>query len=170
MKTVYGVSQYNHGHEYRWIFDRDTLIKELETNNIMDISGGDISFPIGGSNSSSTWFTELNSLSSVQTFLTGEAEGPDLEDPTLIDIAEYLLTVDTDFGSCTERFLKQLHLNKESLTQYDDDKHHYKSAKSVIEKLKEAGYTEFDYDDPFYGRNRDMRYSELCSLYRKVVA
>nr|WP_297765848.1 hypothetical protein [uncultured Butyrivibrio sp.] len=170
MKTVYGVSQYNHGHEYRWIFDRDTLKKELETSDIMGMSGEDISFPIGGSNSSSTWFAELNTLSSVQAFLTGEAEGPDLEDPTLVDIAEYLLTVDTDFGSCTKFFLDKLCLNQEKLTQYDDDEHHRECAKAMIDKLKKAGYTEFDYDDPFYGRDGNMRYSELCSLYRKVVA
>lgn len=43
----------------------------------------------------------------------------------------------------------------------------YEEAKEMIDNLKEMGYPNFDYDNPFYGDNRDMRLSELRELYEK---
>ena len=168
-KKIFGVSQYCHGHEYRWIFDEKTLKEELKTDDVLSCSGEDIGFPIGGSNSSATWITELEGLSGAKTFLTAAGDGPDSEDPMLVDIAEYLLTVDTGDGSCTKEYLDKLGLKAEDLTQYDDDYSHQKKAESMIKDLKAAGYEDFDYDNPFYGENSDMTFYDLNDLHEEVV-
>ena len=166
----YGISQYCHGHEYRWIFTEDAIRDAgFQVVNILDLDGEDIHWPIGGSNSSATWMQELKDDDEVKAFLTGEADGPDLEDPMLVDIAEYLLTVDTDYGSCTQDYLDKFGLKAEDLTQYDDCSKRQATAESMIKDLKAAGYEDFDYEKPFYGKNEEMTYSELEELHTQVV-
>ncbi len=82
----YGVTQYNHGHEYRWIFDGKTISKMLNVSEdkiVDDLNGEDIGFPIGGSNSSATWFCPIESDEDAKAFLMAAGDGPDLEDPIL---------------------------------------------------------------------------------------
>ena len=40
----------------------------------------------------------------------------------------------------------------------------------MIKDLKASGYEDFDYNNPFYGENRDMTFDELCDLYEEVVS
>ena len=104
----FGVTQMSHGHEYRWIYDGATLVEELNLvseDEIEKQSDSELFFPIGGSNCSATWILELDSDEKARSFLTDGGDGPDSEDPVLVDIAEYMLTISTDDGSCTQMFL-----------------------------------------------------------------
>lgn len=173
--NYYGVAQMDYGHEYRWIFDRDSLAREFEKYKInVDVDKldyVDICFPIGGSNSSSTLFCPLDTEEDAIEFLKKIAEGPDLDDPELTDIAEYSLTIDTDdeeFGACTRKILDKFNINADDLEQLDDECKHYENSVKMINALKEAGYKDFDYDDPFYGENGSMTYYELCDLYEEI--
>lgn len=172
--NYYGVSQSCHGHEYRWIFDEQTLINNgVDFSTFEDGEYVDILYPIGGSNSSATCFQKLADDEEIESFLKGEADGPDVSDPMLVDIAEYLLTVDTDYDSCTQEFLDKFNLKKEDLSQYDDYYHHRSESERMIAEIatdKDLIDNEIDFDDPFYGRSREMRYSELCDLYDQFVA
>lgn len=166
----FGVSQMCHGHEYRWIFDGETLVKELKLNNedeIEDCDGNELLFPIGGSNSSCTWISELKTDKETKGFIISEGDGPDSDDPILVDIAEYLLTISTDDGSCTQMFLDKFEL--EARTDWDYNAGTKDKVRQLIEGLKEAGYEDFDYENPFYGDNCDMRLSELEEIYDEVT-
>ena len=168
--SYFGVSQMNHGHEYRWIYDGETLVKELDLlseDEILEQSDSVLYFPIGGSNCSATWIEELDTDEKARSFLVSSGDGPDSADPMLVDIAEYLLTISVEDGSCTQKFLDKFGL--EAYTACDDGYGTMEKSKKMIEALKEAGYEEFDYDDPFYGENRDMTFRELCDLYKKVT-
>lgn len=165
----YGVSQMNRGHEYRWIFDDKTLKSRLGTDDVLSMSGENIRFPLEGSDVSATWIQALPDLVTANGFLTAKGDGPDSSDPELIDIAEYLLTVEVDSDSCTKSFLDVLGLDQGSLTQYDDEYGHYNRARAMISDLQKAGYVGIDYAHPFYGDNSDMRYSELCDIFEKEV-
>ena len=168
--SYFGVSQMNHGHEYRWIYDGETLVKELDLlseDEILEQSGSVLFFPIGGSNCSVTCIDKLQTDEEAKAFLTAGGDGPDSEDPMLVDIAEYLLTISVEDGSCTQKFLNKFGL--EAYTACDDEHGHMEKAEKMIEALKEAGYKDFDYDDSFYGENRDMTFRELCDLYKKVT-
>ena len=95
----------------------------------------------------------------------------------LVDIAEYLMTVDTDCDSCTQEFLEKFGLNREDLTQYDDCYSHRSESERMIaemlqyeENLPElSNYYAIDRDNPFYGESRDVRYSELCEMYKEFL-
>ena len=165
----YGVSQMNRGHEYRWIFDDKTLKSRLGTDDVLSMSGENIRFPLEGSDVSATWIQALPDLVTANDFLTARGDGPDSSDPELIDIAEYLLTVEVDSDSCTKSFLDVLGLDQGSLTQYDDEYGHHNRARAMISDLQKAGYVGIDYANPFYGDNSDMRYSELCDIFEKEI-
>lgn len=161
----YGVSQSCHGHEYRYIFDEDTLSKHIyDGNPVPDEDCTDCLFPIGGSNSSATFIQYLPDDDSIKAFLTAPGDGPDSDDPMLVDIGEYLLTVDNDEGACTDVFVQKFGLTYQGLEQFDDAYCHKENVRKMAEFLKKQGYNEFDHDNPFYGRNRDMQYSKLCEL------
>lgn len=164
MSKYYGVSQLNHGHEYRWIFEKEELeewIEQFPENETVDVD-----FPFGGSNSSATLFEPLETNEEIKEFLWRKAEGPDLDDPMLIDIAEYYLTVDTGFGSCTQKFLDKFKLEEEDLVQTDDMySHMYKSQKMLEELIKSNKYNSIIDKEPYYGFSSNLRYSELCDLY-----
>lgn len=174
MAKFYFVSQSNHGHEDRWIFKADEFRKALDEDGLAHIdletdSGSDIGFPIGGSNSSATWWEPVETEEEAIAYLKSPASGPDLEDPELVDIAEYLCTVNAyDVDSYTDELLEKFGLNANDLTQYDDEYHSYSNVEKMVAGLKAAGYEDFDYEDPFYGENRDMRYNDLVELYNEV--
>lgn len=171
MSRYYGVSQFHCGHEYRWIYSQ--AVVEAEVGEVVPGECVDILWPMGGSNSSATCIVEINNDKEALSFLKAEAGGPDLEDPTLVDIAEYLLTIETGDKSCTANFLDYYHINKSELTQYDDMYEHRFKSESMIaemlqyeEKLSELkNYKTLDKENPFYGDSRDVRFSELCSMY-----
>lgn len=159
-----------HGHEYRWIYDGATLVKELNLlseDEIEKQSDSELYFPIGRSNCSTTWILELDSDEKAKHFLTDGGDGPDSEESMLVDIAEYMLTISTDDGSCTQMFLDKFGLKASTL--FDDKYETMEEANRMIEALKETGYEDFDYEDPFYGKNRDMTIQELRDLYKKVT-
>jgi hypothetical protein len=161
----YGVSQSFHGHEYRYIFDEDTLSENIyDGNPVPDEDCTDCHFPIGGSNSSATWIKYLPDDASIKAFLTAPGDGPDLEDPTLVDIGEYLLTVSGEDGACTDSFIQAFGLSYAQLEQSDDSQNHKSRVKNMFRLLQAQGYDTLDYSNPFYGDNRDMRFSELCDL------
>jgi len=152
-KKLYFVSQSNHGHEYVWIFDEDglkassnyELIKDELAEN--DYANVDIFWPMGGSNVSATYIKALSSEEEAKTYLEAEADGPDSEDPMLVEIAEYLRTVDTDWGSVTQTILDKFSLKAENLTKTD----------SRYDELIMAGVK----PEEFYGDRSDDRYSEV---------
>ena len=100
---LYAVSQSHCGHEYVWIFDEKGLSENCpnfdrfkETLAKGEEIWEDILWPMGGSNSSATCIEKLADLEAARIFLTRACDGPDFEDPTLIDIAEYIRTVDIE--------------------------------------------------------------------------
>ncbi len=166
---IYGVMQTHYGHEYRWLFTGEEILNQLSGRNYPIELGEEtwVSYwPIGGSNSSDTKIARLDSDEAIKNFLTAP-EYNDYEDPMLVDIAEFLVTVDVEDGSCTQEYLDKFGLKVSELIQTDDINGHYATAKKMIEELKAVGYEDFDYNNPFYGNNRDMRYSELYSLWEQ---
>jgi len=150
---IYAVSQSSHGHEYVWIFDKEGLSKNCsdferlkDTLDDWEEVCEDICWPMGGSNSSSTCIEKLTNLEAAKIFLTRTCNGPDLSDPTLIDIAEYTRTVDVEEGSITKMILDHYGLVAEALEQIDPR----------YDELLDAGYSPED----FYLDFRDWRYSE----------
>lgn len=160
---IYGVEQSNHGHNYRWIFDKETLEDHgIDLAHATEGIFEDIGFPIGGSNSSSTYIIELDGMDKVEDFLLSEYH-TDLEDPTLIDIAEGICTINTEDGSITERYVKAFQIPDEMMTRENG---YLADAKHMIQALQEQEIDcGLDYDNPFYGSSRDMRLSELQDLY-----
>ncbi len=152
---MYGVSQYFHGAEHVWIFDEAGLKQEMPDGTFESVKtetdlGGmyceDIHWPIGGSNSSATFIEKLEGLEAAREFLADRCDGPDLEDPQLVDLAEYYRAVEVDEGSITQQVLDKLGLKAEDLTKTDER----------VDELLKLGFKIED----FYGDKRDMRYSE----------
>lgn len=162
----YGVEQFHYGGEYRWIYDEETLAKEAYIGPVPDEGEHDF-FPIEGSNASSSKIKRLNSDEEIKAFLTAPALGPDNDDPTLGDIGDYFLSVQNDRGSCTDKFVKKFNLTYEELHQLDDIDKHFTNAEKMFKFLKKINYPGFDNDDPFPGKNYNMRYSELCDIYEQ---
>lgn len=166
----YGVEQTHYGVGYRWIFDEETLSKEVyDGDSVPDEDEIDY-FPIGGSNSGPSKIVKLDSDEEIKAFLTAPALGPDYDDPALGDIGDYYLSVENDCNSCTDKFVKKFNLTYEGLQQFDDIDEHYANVERMAKFLKKINYPDFNYDDPFSGKNREMRYSELCDIYEKELA
>lgn len=132
--NYFALSQSHHGHEYVWIFTKEELmnrmenymphkIAEIEELKVSDTIYLDILFPIGGSNVSATSFLNLGEgkegIEAAKEYLLKPADGPDMADPNLVSLAEYLRTVDTEEGSCTKEILDAFDLKAEDLTQVD---------------------------------------------------
>ena len=166
----YGVVQTHYGVDYRWIFDEETLSKEVYAGDSVPDEDEIDYFPIGGSNSGPSRIVKLDSDEEIKAFLTAPAEGPDYDDPALGDIGDYYLSVENDCDSCTDKFVKKFNLTYEGLQQFDDIDEHYANVERMAKFLKKINYPDFDYDDPFSGKNREMRYSELCDIYEKELA
>lgn len=168
MSNIYGVTQYDYGHEYRFLFrEEDVRQNMFDGKEIEDGISMDCGWPIGGSNASATWASKLADDEDIKAFLIAEAYGPDLEDPMLIDIGEYLLSVSGDYDSCTDEYVKKLGLSYDSLVQTDDQYHRRAAVTIIAAFLKSRGVTDFDCDNPFYGDNSDMRFSDLCDRAEK---
>ena len=149
MKKYYGVSQSCHGHEYRYIFDKDVLSENIyDGGAVPDEDVVDCYFPIGGSNSSATFITYLPDDDSIKAFL---------------------LSVFDDDNSCTDMFVQKFKLSYEELEQYDDLYGHKKHVEDMFKLLQTYGYDGLDYSDPFYGENRNMSFNELCELYDAIT-
>lgn len=167
---IYGVLQSHYGHDYRYLYTEEQLIEESQHTGIDDLlerakAGESVSYwPIGGSNSSDAVFTPLNSDDEILGFLHENA-GADYEDPMLVDLAEYINSIATDEG-CAQEYLDKFGLKASELEAGDD---RYDRAVKMIADLKAAGYEDFDYERPFYGNNREMRYSELCNLHEVAM-
>lgn len=166
MKNYYGVSQSVHGHEYRWIYDEDTLKDKMYDGKPVPADDCiDCRFPIGGSNSSATFIKRLANEDEIKAFLTAPAEGPDLQDPMLVDIGEYMMSIAENHDSCTDVFMKKFGLSYTALEKTDDCYGREQKVRDMFAKLQAVGYIGLDYANPFYGQDKDMRYSELCRIY-----
>lgn len=169
MAVLYGVSQYNHGHEYRWIFTDEQIAQQTGEMPTEEIEGYDF-WPMGGSNSSSTYAVRLDTADDVKDFLLGVAE-PDSDDPMLVDVGEYYMTIETDdeyWGCVTGEWVKKLGIPASDLRVEEDSA----GWRTVIEKIadyfREVDFDGFDYENPFYGDDCDMRVTELIDLYLSV--
>ena len=162
MRLYYGVEQSHCGHEYRFVFEKEEVERIVDHIALGEYT--DYFWPMGGSNSSATCITELNGREEIKAFLTAPNEGPDVEDPMLVDLAEYILTIDTEEG-CAQKFLDKFGLTAKELEQYDS---RYDECESMIAELKDLT-DEIDFENPFYGDSREMRYSELCDLYEGLI-
>ena len=168
--SMYGVTQMNHGAEHRWIFSEEELSRELYDGDPVPDKVYDIPFwPIGGSNCGYSNATKLNTDEEIREFLTAPGLGADLEDPCLVDLAEYYCEADAYNDWCqvssTRAEMERLGISFAE-TQSNDSR--YDEAIKMIEKLRKNGYSDFDYDNPFYGENRNMRFSELCDKYEEI--
>ena len=156
---LYGVSQLNHGHEYRWIFQKNILSQHIYNGGtVPDEDCIDCGFPIGGGNSSATWLKKLADENAAREFLLAPCEGPDVEDPLLIDIGEYILSVDDEYDSCTSSVITY-----PVPDQYDRRRD---AVVAMAEKLAEFGKD--GWENPFHGDYRSMRFSELECIYHNV--
>ena len=164
---VYGVEQSCHGHNYRWIFDKQTLLNQgIDLPNTKGGICEDILFPIGGSNSSATWIVELDSDNAIKDFLLSDYY-TEFEDPMLIDIAEGSNTISCEDGSITGYYIKKLAIPEEKLTR---DNGYLAEVQDMICFLKEKDANcDLDYENPFYGNSRDMRLSALRDLYNEYT-
>ena len=126
--AIFSISQSHYGHEYVYIFT-ESQIREAQPSILPDSFADDyydfvdIFWPMGGSNSSATCITFLGrgdaGINEAYNFLTAEADGPDLEDPELVDLAEYARDVATDEGIAKE-ILTAFDLKAEELTKIDN--------------------------------------------------
>jgi hypothetical protein len=167
-REIYGLEQSNHGHLHRWIFTKESLLEQgidpYDTDCI------DIGFPIGGSNSSGTYIRKLNTEEEIKDFLLEEYE-TEYEDPMLVDIAEGIYTIDMDdeyHGSITTEYVKLFGIPEEELTKENSL---LKYAEELINTIKELDTDEdsgIDYENPFYGKSRGMRLSELEDIFEKL--
>lgn len=167
---IYGVLQSHYGQDVRYLFTEEQIIAESQRTGINDLlerakAGESVSYwPIGGSNSGDAVFTPLDSDEVILAYLK-ENLGVDLEDPMLVDLAEYCNYVDTDEG-CAQEYLDKFGLSASELKVGDSK---YDEAVRMIADLKTAGYEDFNYDNPFYGNNREMRFSELCAIHEALM-
>ena len=166
---IYGVEQSVHGHNYRFIYTGTDLRGFI---NLPVIIKGhdfyeDIRFPFGGSNCSSTRITALESLDDVKDFLLADYK-TDLADPQLIDIAEGICTIQTGYNSITSQFIELLHIPQSELTK---DNALLAESEKMIQELKSSDTDyDIDFDNPFYGTSRNMRFSDLTALYEAYIA
>lgn len=164
-----GLTQYYHGAEYRFLIC-ETELKDalgMERFIAIDTDNGDyvdIGFPIGGSNSSATQITPLKDDSSIFQFLASPGDGPDLEDPMLVDIMEYHCEIATDIG-LAEEWLKIHHIDIDSLHWVYPD---FERIDNYIKALIQSGETKIDANNPYYGYSSELRLSELMNLVKTL--
>lgn len=158
------LEQSNHGHIYRYVYTDKELKQELEKYNLLDFledkQCADIGFPIGGSNSSSTYFIECKTEKEVVEWLESAVE-VDYDDPMLVDLSEGIMDIELNEG-CAKYFVDKYNIDTQ--TRWDS---RYDECNKMIQELKSLGYEYFDYDDAFYGDNSDMTYYELYTLYHE---
>lgn len=181
--TWYGVEQSKYGHCCQWIFDENTVSKEMyDGGEVVDGDCMDVSWPLTGSNACSTSIVKLDSPKEIEDFLLGTSMC-EYEDPSLCDIAEYYKTVEIDHDSSTKFWLNRLNITQKMCEQCDDSEEHFSRAKSMIdalETLKDSVFKDndskwddlykIDYDDPWYGQSRDVKFSELQDLHQKYCS
>ena len=173
LREIYGVEQSNHGHCYRWIFTKEAILEQtdLTEEELDDEPYIDDRWPIGGSNSSATFIQKLNTEEEVKEFFFSDYD-TDLDDPMLIDIAEGIVTIDTDDGyydSITSEFVKLFNIPNDELTWENPL---YQPTLDMIRAIEEKDTSKcsgIDYENPFYGKSEDMRLSEVYDLYDEFV-
>lgn len=178
--TWYGVEQSKYGHCHQWIFDEETISREMyDGEPVIDGDCMDVSWPLAGSNSCSTSIVKMESPKEIEDFLLGTSMC-EYDDPSLCDIAEYYKTVECDHESWTQFWLNKLNLTRKMCEQCDDAEEHFSRAKEMIDVLENVkdrhqndsdqkwdDLYKVDYDNPWYGQSYDLRFSELQDLYRK---
>ncbi len=171
-EKIVGVAQAHCGHFYKWLFTKNAIADQFDENDIeLEIEDGlveDILWPMGGSNSSATSFTLFESDEDVKKYLT-TPELIDYEDPMLIDIGEYMCDpgVSGYDGDITFPYMEKLGLSYDDCCFREDCDRYYTLVGIMALALENCSCMDFDFLNPFYGQNRDMRYSELCELYEQ---
>lgn len=168
-ERYYGFIQSNHGADHVFVFTKDQL------QELFDYYGGDMDelptdpgetteidgFPIGGSNSSASIVTLLETKEDVLSYLQEPALGPDLEDPMLVDMAEYYFGIDDGNWGCGNGLAKKMledagfdvqKVEEKAMQGMESETNFAKSVLGIDRK-------DF-YDDPYYS----MRMSDIHVL------
>lgn len=124
-KVYYGVVQSCHGHDHVWLFTDEQIQKEFTKYNLgvdhlpqgEETTDVEIFWPYGGSNVSSTKIVRRIGEEAALSFLTQECWGPDSDDPMLVDLAEYLWTIEED--GCAKELLESYGHKCTDFTQHD---------------------------------------------------
>lgn len=168
-KIYYGAVQAHHGHDYVFLFTEEQMEEEFRDMGGLgalpkagapdgrDCDYRDIFWPMGGSNVSATFIKALEGAEAARDFLTQDAFLPDLEDPMLIDTAEYAWSIDTGSG-CAKEVLDAYGLKAEDYGQSDP---------RADEICSRYGITR---DDLYGDRLRDVRLSEADGKLPGIVA
>ncbi len=169
---IVGVAQAHCGHYYRWLFTKEEVNRQFKENDIdlelEDDIAEDILWPMGGSNSTATSFTLFESDEDIKKYLT-TPEPLDSEDPMLVEIAEYMCDpcIDGDDGDITYPYMEKLGLSYEECSFREDCEKYHIFTEIMVLALENCNCMDFDFLNPFYGQNSDMRFSELCELYEQ---
>ena len=162
MGKIFGVTQSHYGAECRWIFTAEELEDQL---GFIPEDGETIAFfPLGGSNSSDSYVEELKNDTEIKEFLTTPGY-MDYDDPMLSDCGEYYIDLCTDEGSVTGEYLKKFGITN---APQDDAYGTIETVEKIVGYFRDIAYDDFDYSDPYYGEDSDMRVSELIDLYHEV--
>lgn len=157
MSKYYCCTQSNHGHDYRYVFT-ESQIREGFGYVPKKFDYEDILWPIGGSNSSATLVNKIvDTVEDVFAWLWSPCDGPDADDPMMIDYAEYYMSVATDEG-VAGKILKRYNLNPEDMEQDAPD---FEEVKTMFEKVFGIPFDEGAYHREF----RDIRRSALEELF-----
>lgn len=153
----YGCIQAYHGHDYVFLYTKEQAEEDFKKCDIDlnllpkvgETAYVDVFWPMGGSNSSATYIEALESKESALGFLTQSAYGPDYDDPTAVDIAEYIWSIETKEG-----------VAQEILDWYGKEAKDYVQFDERARKICAILGIQFNnlYDDEY----RDMRWSEIA--------
>ena len=137
----YGIRQMCHGADHIFVFSEDEIEHEIETGYLeredfekyfpdnpeeeTEIEG----FPWGGSNVSAGVVVLLENEGTAYNYLIGQdASGPDLEDPCLVDMAEYYWKIEVHDGcagdilrarQCSIEKIEENAMSSHDQTMYD---------------------------------------------------
>lgn len=171
----YGVSQFAGDVEYQFIFDKETIKKNLFPNESLPRkykfvkTNWPVPFATGPA-----CVKSLYNDDQIYWYLADEPMGPDISNPTLAEIGRYDRIISNRYGSCTEKFMNQFELPY--ITAEDDVFNDVYSIRSdiliMVEKLNEKAPDEIqklgiDPDDPLYGTgSENVHLSDLDKVYK----
>ena len=159
----YGVRQTSHGADHVFVFSEEDIKREIEAGYLgredfekyfpdNPEEGTEVAFfPWGGSNVSDGFVELLEDEEAAYNYLTQrDAMGPDLEDPCLVDMAEYYWKVEVHEG-CAGEILAKRGITVEEVEKRAIEDHESKMAYIT----KALGDIDF-----YSGEYRDVRASD----------
>ena len=165
-EKYYGFIQSSHGADHVFVFTEDQLQELFDYyGEDMDVLPTDPEetaeldgFPMGGSNSGTAVISLLETKDDVLSYLQQEALGPDLEDPYLVDMAEYYWGIDDGGYGCGNGLAARM-LREAGFDVAEVEKKAMKSIEDETQQICDVlGITRKDfYDDPYkYIRTSDV--------------